>query len=102
MERLASVFGLDVLTYTIFSNHLRIVVRTPPDVIASWSDSHAALRWLRVFPGRRIDEQLTDPTTTDVEAIANNTERIQEIRVRLSNPSWFMKALCEPFARLAK
>jgi len=80
---------------------LHIVVRTRPDVIAGWSDSDAVLRWLRVFPGRRIDEQLADPTTTDVEALANNAERIQEIRVRLSNPSWFMKALCEPIARLA-
>jgi len=80
---------------------LHIVVRTRLDVIAGWSDSDVALRWLRVFPGRRIDEQLADPTTTDVEALANNTERIQEIRVSLSNPSWFMKALCEPIARLA-
>jgi len=101
LERLASVFGIDVLTYAILSNHLHIVVRTRPDVIADWSDSDVALRWLRVFPGRRIDEQLADPTTTDVEALANNAERIQEIRVRLSNPSWFMKALCEPIARLA-
>ena len=101
MERLASVFGVDVLTYAILSNHLHIVVRTRPDVIAGWSNSDVALRWLRVFPGRRIDEQLADPTTTDVEALADNAERIQEIRVRLSNPSWFMKALCEPIARLA-
>ena len=101
MERLASVFGIDVLAYAILSNHLHIVVRTRPDVIADWSDSDVAVRWLRVFPGRRIDEQLADPTTTDVEALANNAERIQEIRVRLSNPSWFMKALCEPIARLA-
>jgi len=54
-----------------------IVVRTRPDVIAGWSDSDVALRWLRVFPGRRIDEQLADPTTTDVEALANNAERIR-------------------------
>jgi len=73
MERLASVFGLDVLTYAILSNHLHIVVRTRPDVIAGWSDSDVALRWLRVFPGRRIDEQLADPTTIDVEALARRS-----------------------------
>ena len=101
MERLASVFGVDVLTYAILSNHMHIVVRTRPDVIATWSDADVALRWLRVFPGRRIDEQLAEPTTIDVETLANNTERIQLIRTRLSNPSWFMKALCEPIARLA-
>lgn len=101
MERLASVFGVDVLTYAILSNHMHVVIRTRPDVIAEWSDSQVALRWLRVFPGRRIDEQLAEPTTTDVEALTNNAERIKVIRTRLSNPSWFMKALCEPIARLA-
>lgn len=101
MERLASVFGIDVLSYAIMSNHLHVVVRTRPDVIDTWPDSEVALRWLRVFPGRRIDEQLADPTTSDVDALANNSNRILEIRTRLSNPSWFMKALCEPIARMA-
>ena len=101
MERLASVFGVDVLTYAILSNHMHVVIRTRPDVIAGWSDSEVALRWLRIFPGRRIDEQLAEPTTNDVETLANNAERILAIRTRLSNPSWFMKALCEPIARLA-
>lgn len=101
MERLASVFGIDVLTYAILSNHLHIVIRTRPDIVANWSDAEVALRWLRVFPGRRIDEQLADPTTNDVETLAHNAERIQEIRTRLTNPSWFIKALCEPIARLA-
>ena len=101
MERLASVFGIDVLAYAILSNHLHIVIRTRPDIVANWSDAEVALRWLRVFPGRRIDEQLAEPTTNDVETLARNTQRIQEIRTRLTNPSWFMKALCEPIARLA-
>ena len=34
MERLASVFGIDVLTYAILSNHMHVVIRTRPDVIA--------------------------------------------------------------------
>jgi REP element-mobilizing transposase RayT len=101
MECLASVFGIDVLTYAILSNHLHIVIRTRPDIVANWSDAEVALRWLRVFPGRRIDEQLAEPTTNDVETLAHNAQRIQEIRTRLTNPSWFMKALCEPIARLA-
>ncbi len=101
MERLASVFGIDVLTYAILSNHLHIVARTRPDVVQEWSDMEVALRWLRIFPGKRIDEHLADPTTNAVDTLANNTERIKLIRVRLSDPSWFMKTLCEPIARLA-
>ncbi len=101
MERLASVFGIDLLTYAILSNHLHLVARTRPDVIREWSDQEVALRWLRIFPGQRIDEHLAEPTTNSVDTLANNTERIQLIRLRLSDPSWFMKALCEPIARLA-
>lgn len=101
MERLASVFAMDLLSYAILSNHLHIVARNRPDIVAEWSDQAVALRWLRIFPGQRIDEHLADPTTNAVDTLANNPERIQLIRLRLSDPSWFMKALCEPIARLA-
>lgn len=101
MEALASVFGIDVLTYAIMSNHIHLILRNRPDVVSKWSDQEVALRWLRVFPGRRMDEQLAEPTTTDVLALAGNSERMQVIRSRLSDISWFMRALCEPIARLA-
>jgi REP element-mobilizing transposase RayT len=101
MERLASVFAIDILTYAILSNHMHIVARTRPDIVRGWSDKEVALRWLRIFPGCRIDEHLGDPTTNSVDALANDANRIKQIRIRLSDPSWFMKALCEPIARLA-
>ena len=58
LEVLASVFGIDVLTYAILSNHMHLVLRTRPDVVATWSDREVAERWLRLFPGRRLDEYL--------------------------------------------
>jgi hypothetical protein len=101
MERLASVFGIDLLSYAILSNHLHLVVRTRPDVVKTWSDNDVAIRWLKIFPGRRLEEHLGEPTSTDVKALAADPDRIAVIRKRLSNPSWLMKALCEPIARLA-
>jgi REP element-mobilizing transposase RayT len=101
MERLASVFGVDILTYAILSNHMHLVVRTRPDVVRAWTDDEVALRWLRIFPGKRFDEQLAEPTTLDVRALAGDMERIAVLRTRLSDPSWFMRALSEPIARLA-
>ena len=101
MESLASVFGIDVLTYAIMSNHLHLILRNRPDVVAAWSDEEAALRWLRIFPGRRLDEQLAEPTENDVKTLAGNASRMAEVRQRLSDISWFMRALSEPIARLA-
>jgi hypothetical protein len=101
MEKLASVFAIDILTYAIMSNHLHVVLRNRPDVVQGWSNMQVALRWLQIFPGKQIDQQLGDPTSTEVEALANNSQRIAQIRQQLSDISWFMRALCEPIARRA-
>ncbi len=101
LEALASTLGVDVLTYSVLSNHMHVVLRNRPDVVATWSDQEVATRWLMVFPGRRIEEQLASPAETDVQALANNPERIGELRERLSDISWFMRALAEPIARMA-
>lgn len=101
MEALASVFGIDVLTYAIMSNHIHLILRNRPDVVAAWSDKDVAIRWLRVFPGRRLEEHLAEPTENDVNMLVNQPERLAVVRDRLSDISWFMRALSEPIARRA-
>lgn len=101
IEKLASVFGIDVLTYAIMSNHLHVVLRNRPDIVEAWSDHNVALRWLQIFPGKRIEEQLGDPTANDINALVRDQEKLRLIRSRLSDVSWFMRALSEPIARMA-
>lgn len=101
IEKLASVFGVDVLTYAILSNHLHVVLRNRPDVVETWSDKDVALRWLQIFPGKRIEDQLGDPTTNDVDSLVRDKEKLELVRSRLSDISWFMRALSEPIARMA-
>ena len=101
MEALASVFACDVLSYAILSNHMHLILRSRPDVVKQWSDEMVALRWLKAFPGRRIEEHLGEPTESDVQALVADKMRMAEIRKRLSNISWFMRALSEPIARMA-
>jgi REP element-mobilizing transposase RayT len=101
LEVLAAVFGIDVLTYAILSNHMHLILRTRPDVVQTWSDREVALRWLRLFPGRRLDEYLGEPTVNDVDTLARDEKRIELIRTRLSDISWFMRSVSEPIARMA-
>jgi REP element-mobilizing transposase RayT len=93
--------SIDVLTYAILSNHLHLVLRTRPDVVAQWPDNEVARRWLSLFPGQRVDEFLGQPTQSSIDALVRDGGRIAEVRQRLSNPSWLMRALAEPIARLA-
>lgn len=101
MEALASVFAVDVLSYAVMSNHMHQILRNRPDVVKQWSDEEAAIRWLKVFPGRRLEEHLAEPTENDVKMLCANKPRLAEIRQRLSDISWFMRALAEPIARMA-
>ncbi len=101
LEVLAAVFGIDVLSYAIMSNHLHLVLRNRPDVAQTWSDEEVAMRWLQLFPGRRVDEYLGTPAESDVQRLLSAPERLAEIRVRLTDISWFMKCLAEPIARMA-
>jgi len=102
LESLASAFGVDVLTYAVLSNHFHTILRSRPDVVAGWTDEQVAVRWLSVFPGQRLEElHLAQPTEVQVATLAGNPEELSKIRRRLSDISWFMRALAEPIARMA-
>ncbi len=102
MEFLASAFGIDCLTYTVLSNHMHVVLRSRPDVVATWSDDEVARRWLRLYPGRRLaDVTPEEPNDVELKAITGNAERLMEVRRRLSDVSWWMRCTAENIARRA-
>jgi REP element-mobilizing transposase RayT len=102
LESLASVFGMDVLTYAVMSNHIHTVLRNRPDIVAGWTDREVAVRWLSVFPGQRLEElYLAQPTDVQVQTLVSDADKLAVIRRRLSDISWFMRALAEPIARSA-
>jgi len=100
LEELAGIFGIDILGFSVMSNHLHVVARTRPDLIKGWSDDEIALRWWRLFPQRRnADHSAAEPTEFDLNMIRNDTAGLAEKRRRLSDVSWFMRCLVEPIAR---
>jgi len=100
---LAGVMGLDVLGFCVMSNHLHLVVRNRPDLVGQWSPEEVARRWYRLcpplIPGTR--ELAEEPSDSDLALIVNNPDRLAEIRLRLSSPSWLMRFLTERLARVA-
>src|SRR5258707_13575291 len=100
MQFLAGQFGLDVLGFSVMSNHIHVVLRNRPDVVQNWSDADVARRWWNVFPKRRDkDGNPKETTETELLMITTHADRFAEIRERLSRVSWFMRCLAEPIAR---
>jgi REP element-mobilizing transposase RayT len=101
MEKIAASYGLDVLSYAIMANHIHVIVRNRPDVVATWNDEQVVRRWWNLFPMRRnADRSPAEPTESEIKAWMTKA-RLEQIRSRLSDISWFMRSLCEPIARLA-
>lgn len=100
LEFLASVFAIDCLTYTVMSNHLHLILRSRPDVAKEWSDKEVARRWLRLFPLRREkDEVPAEPEDIELSTITSDKKRLAEIRLRLTDVSWWMRCTAENIAR---
>ena len=43
-ERLAGLFAIDVAFHNEMSNHMHLILRARPDVVAQWSDKEVARR----------------------------------------------------------
>jgi len=96
LSHLASIFAIDVITYSVMSNHYHVNLRTRPDIVADWSDYEVARRWLVLCPIRyRSKKKAQDPVEEHIAVLTQCRERIAELRKRLSSLSWFMERLNE-------
>jgi hypothetical protein len=102
LRHLAAIFAIDVCAYAIMANHFHLILRTRPDMVASWSDLEVATRCLTLFPHyNRKEDKVEPPSDMQISALANDPKRIAELRKRLSSLSWFMGRLNEFIARAA-
>lgn len=102
LGRFAAYFGIDLLCFSILSNHFHLVLRSRPDVVATWDNDEVARRWLMICPVRK-DQQGNprEPSEAERNTIRNDPERLATIRRRLSNISWWMRLLSQPLAAMA-
>ena len=95
IRELAEIFAVAIWGYAVMSNHLHVVVQVVPRAAADWSADEVAARWSRLYQRRDQD------AGKRAEVLAGNADRIEELRERLCDLSWFMRCLAEPIARRA-
>jgi REP element-mobilizing transposase RayT len=99
---LAAIFAIEVCAYAVMETHYHTILRTRPDIVATWSDREVATRWLTLFPRNRgLKVTPGVPNDEDISALVDCPERIAELRRRLCSLSWFMGRLNEFMAREA-
>ena len=102
LRDLTSLFAIEAFAYAVMANHWHAVLRTRPDLVASWSDQEVATRWLTLFPTRQRNKRTSlDSIQDQICALSNQPERIAQLRKRLSSLSWLMGRLNEFIARAA-
>lgn len=99
LQRLANAMGIDLLGFAVLSNHFHLILRSRSDVVQTWDDSEVARRWLMLCPKRRQkDGTPEEPSEPELNAIRHDPDKLADIRLRLSDISWWMRLLCQNIA----
>ena len=98
----SAYFAIDLICFTILSNHFHLTMRSRPDLVATWDDLEVARRWLMICPSRRdVNGEPLPPTEARLNKIRNNPALVAKLRLRLSDFSWWMRLLSQPLAAMA-
>ena len=98
---LSSIFGIDILAYSVMSNHFHIAVKLTPSRIDALTHSEVAQRWTCLFKGTLLFKKWLNNDKLDQIQLNAVSDEIETYRNRLNDLGWFMKCLNEPVARQA-
>jgi hypothetical protein len=106
LRSLAARFGIDLLAFSCLSNLCHLVLRSRPDVVATWDDAEVARRWWALCPKRKVRKEIdgkevyvpAEPNECDLNSIRNDPVALAQVRLRLSDISWWMRLLCQYIA----
>ncbi len=100
MQFLAQRFCIDVLAFAIIPNHWHCVLRNRPDLVRALSDRQVAVRWLSLTSRKRCQNKLGGEIQgSEITQITSDPSRVAELRLRLSDISWFIRLMCQTIAR---
>jgi len=101
-EAFAALFAVEIGFRTEMGNHLHMVIRNRPDIVATWSDEEVVRRILTIDKRtHNLEGELEEPAPNEVRIAVNDPGLVADYRKRLASPSWFMKAVRENIARRA-
>ena len=102
LQQFAALFSIDLICFSILSNHYHLILRSRPDIVEDWDDTEVARRWMLLCPHRKDpDGNALPPTDAELNSIRNCPVKLAEIRSRLSNISWWMRLLNQRVAQRA-
>ncbi len=80
--RLAGLFGIEVAFRGELNNHIHLILRTRPDVVALWSDEEVARRWLTITHLVRSKDGQTIQELDDVRISMETADpqRVDQLR----------------------
>lgn len=76
-KRMASYFAIDVLAFSILSNHVHQILRSRPDIVETWSDREVARRWLTLCP----------TVAQDKESVRKQKQAAKAMKAKLQQPT---------------
>ncbi len=105
LEFLSHHFGIDVISFAIMRNHMHLLLRSRPELIAAMSDREAAFRWKSLLQPRARRSRFGDVDSNaicekDLASITCSPARIAKVRADLSDLGFFHRLLKEPCARM--
>lgn len=103
IQYLAQHFAIAVGWEGIMSNHLHLVLANLPNKVDTCSDAEVLRRVCKIFryKFRQLGVQDCEPTDEQIEEFSGDAEFMREMRLRLSDPSWFMRQLLQKLAVLS-
>ena len=102
---LARFFYIDLITFAVLINHVHLMLRNLPLIASQASDFDIIFRAVHIFPEkfRRLGLKLADVQAgradDRIREMCEDTELVDEMRIRLSDISWFMRQLNQNLAR---
>jgi hypothetical protein len=93
-------FAIDLIAFSLDSSCLRQILLSNPQLAQQLSPQEVARRWLIICPSlRKHAAPLHQPSEKDISQLCEDPGRIERIRRRLSDVTWWNRLLCQRIAQ---